>query len=249
MSKSRVANRIKLADDIYKMTFEADECRFSRPGQIVLIGEGDDARPFRVCDYDSNRFTIVFKIRDRFSKALSESEYGTEYETLTGLGNGFDVDAVPEESVLVADAMGVSEMLELSRSLLMRGKKFKVVLGYNTRDEMFMLDSYRVICNNLEVMTLDGSNGREGMASDAVRNADYVCASGSPAMLKALSGKTADGQFSLSEMMAMSQEPHGDFDVALKDGMVRCSLAGPVFNKSNVNWDMISTDRWNRSTY
>ena len=244
-----MSHRVQLAPDIYKMTFETDSCRFSRPGQYVLIKTGGECRPYQVCDYDSERYTVVFKATDKYGQELAGIGFGGEVESETGLGNGFDVDAVPDNSVLVADSMGVIEMLELARALLIRGKKFKMVLGFNNKDSIVMMDSFRNICNELEVLTLDGSNGREGMASDAVRNADYVCASGTPAMLKALSGRAKEGQFSLSMMMHVSHAEKGDFDVGTKSGMVKCSKAGPVFDKNIVDWNSLSLEHWNRSTY
>ncbi len=249
MSKSKVSHRVQLAPDIYKMTFETDSCRFSRPGQYVLIKTGGECRPYQVCDYDSDRYTIVFRASDKYSRELSEVEFGGEVDSITGLGNGFDVDSIPDDTVLVADSMGVIEMLELARSLLIRGKKYKMVLGFKTRDNIFMMDSFRNICNELEVLTLDGSNGREGMASDAVRKAKYVCASGTPAMLKALADRADEGQFSLSTMMHVSPNENGDFEVGTHDGLVSCRENGPVFDKNRIEWDTLSLDRWNRSTY
>lgn len=249
MSKSKVFHRVQLAPDIYKMTFETDSCRFSRPGQYVLIKTGGECRPYQVCDYDSERYTIVFRASDKYSRELSEVEFGGEVESITGLGNGFDVDSIPDNTVLVADSMGVIEMLELARALLIRGKRYKMVLGFKTRDNIFMMDSFRNICNELEVLTLDGSNGREGMASDAVRKAEYVCASGTPAMLKALASRSEEGQFSLSTMMHVSPNENGDFEVGTHDGLVSCRENGPVFDKNRIEWDTLSLDRWNRSTY
>ena len=248
MNKSRLVYRKRLANDVYKMTFDTDTCRFSRPGQYALIMIGERARPYQVCDYDSNRFTIVFKVRDASDDALARAEFGTEYESETGLGNGFDVDTVPEGAVLAADSMGVSEMLELARTLLIRGKRFRLVLGYKTKEDIYMVDSFRHICTDIEVLTLDGSNGRGGMASDSVRKSDYVCASGSPAMLKAITAKASDGQISFSNMMSVSAEEGGDFDVALRKGIVRCSTEGPVFRLNEVNWNDQALEHWGNCT-
>ena len=249
MGKSKVTHREQLAQNIYKMTFSTDDCRFSRPGQYALIRTDGLCRPYQVCDYDSDRYTVVFNSMDRCSGTLVKARYGDVFESRTGLGNGFDVDVIPRESILVADSMGVSEMLELARTLLTRGKKFKMVLGYYTKANIYMVDSFRNICNEIDVITLDGSNGREGLASDVVRNAEYVCASGSPSMLKALAGKCRSGQFSLSDMMRVSVEENGDFDVGTLSGMLRCSETGPVYDKNSVDWGTLSLDRWSRSTY
>ena len=250
MEKSRAAHRVQLGRDIYKLTFKTDSCRFSSPGQYALVNIDGALRPYQVCDYDSNRFTIVFKESARGGHSLAALEYGDEVETVNGLGRGFDVESIPDGAVLVADAMGVTDMLELSRALLMKGKSFKVILGFDTREDIFLVDAISNVCNDIEVLTLDGSNGREGMASDAVRNASYVCASGSPAMLKSLSGKTSSGQFSLMDMMLRTSDESGMFGVETRDdGMVDCTEAGPVFNVERVVWEDLEVDRWSRSAY
>lgn len=249
MGKSRVVFRTELAPDIYKMTFDTKECGFTGPGQYALIKVGDQSRPYQVCDYDSNRYTIVFRADGRGGGKLMELEYGDEVESITGLGRGFDVDSIPDGAVLVADSMGITEMLELARVLLTRGRSFRAVLGYADKDSIYMVDSFKNICNELEVLTLDGSNGRRGMASDGVRNVAYVCASGSPAMLKALSEKAQAGQFSLSEMMLLSDQREGDFTVEMMDGDVKFSSFGPVFDKNQVRWDTLSVDKWSKSTF
>lgn len=239
MEICKADHRVRLCRDVYKLTFKTDKCRFTRPGQYALLNIDGEMRPYQVCDYDSNRFTIVFRESGQGGRTLNSLEFGDELESMTGLGNGFNVDEVPDKAVLVADSMGVSEMLELARSLLMKGKSFRLVLGYPGREDMFMVDSFRNICNDIEVITRDGSNGREGLASDAVRNAEYVCASGSAEMLRSLSGRTRDGQFSLSDVMLTVPEDGGDFELITDGGKVRCSEEGPVFDKNYVHWDSL----------
>ena len=248
MNNSRVVHREVLARDVYKMTFATDACKFSRPGQYALVSTGDVTKPYQVCDYDSNRFTIVFKVRDNSDRILSKAGPGDEFDTETGLGNGFDVSAIPNGAVLAADSMGISDMLELSRALLINGKRFRLVLGYNSRDEIFMVDAFRNICGDIEVITLDGSNGRCGMASDAVKKSEYVCASGSPAMLKAVTSKTSEGQLSFSNLMTVSGEEDGAIDVALRSGIVKSSTEGPVFMINEVNWEDQALQQWKNCT-
>lgn len=240
MGKSRAANRERLSHDIFKLTFDTDDCRFTGPGQYALIRVGGVFRPYQVCDYDSDRFTIVFKEDGRGGQDLLALNHDSVVETVTGLGNGFDVDAVPDGAVLAADSMGVSEMLELARALLMRGKNYKVVLGYTNKDNIFMIDSFRVICNEIEVVTLDGSNGREGTASDAVRNAPYICAGGSLSMLKSLANKAPEGQFSMSSTILAESADYDDCYIDTTEGRLNCSDAGPVFDKNIIRWDLIA---------
>lgn len=241
MKNSKVSHKVRLGRDIYKITFDTDECKFRRPGQFAMIEAGGMVRPFPVCDYDSRRFSVVFRADAEEGTELLNAEIGSEVAALTGLGNGFDVDAVPDGAVLVAEGPGVAEMLELARSLLTRGKGFRAVLGFSTKDEIYLVESFRTICNEIEVLTLDGSNGREGTAADAVRNADYVCASGSLSMLKKLVLRCKEGQFSLSNQMLTTHQPEGEVIVPTRLGDTSSINDGPVYDKNEIRWNELSS--------
>ena len=241
MKNCRVAHKERLARDVYKITFDTDECKFRRPGQFAMIETGGTVRPYPVCDYDSKRFTVVFRTDGEDGTQLLNTEIGTEVGALTGLGNGFDVDAVPDGAYIVADSAGVAEMLELARSLLTRGKSFKAVLGFATKTDIFMSEAFRNICNEIEVLTLDGSNGREGSPADVVRDVDYVCASGSLPMLKKLVLRCCEGQFSLSNQMLGTSEPEGALVVPTKLGDTSSINDGPVYDKNEIKWNELNS--------
>ena len=239
MNKCRVALKEKLASDIYKITFESDECRFKRPGQFAMIEYEGIVRPFPVCDYDSERFSVVFRTDREGGDKLLYTRFGTEMSAITGLGNGFDVDAVPDGAYIVANGAGVAEMLELARSLLTRGTSFKAVLGYNSKSDIYMTDSFRNICSEIEVLTFDGSNGRQGLPSDVIHEAEYVCASGSLSMLKSLSLRCTDGQFSLSSLMLSTSEPEGAVIIPTNTGDTSSIIYGPVYDKNEIKWNKL----------
>ena len=125
-----------LVRDIYKMTFDMGECDFRLPGQYAMIEAGGVRRPYQVCDFDSNRFTVVFPADGKESKILAAQEPGDEVIVNMGLGNGFDLDAMPEEVLLVADDLGIPEMLGLSRVLLVRGIRCKLILSYPSQNDI-----------------------------------------------------------------------------------------------------------------
>ena len=108
MNKSRVDHIEKLSHNVYKITFNTDDCRFKRPGQFAMIEYEGIVRPFPVWDYDSRRFSVVFRNDREEGKNFLKAACGTEMGTVTGLGNGFDVDAVPDGAFIVADSAGVA---------------------------------------------------------------------------------------------------------------------------------------------
>ena len=237
---ARVVQNDNLVRDIHKMTIDMGECDFSLPGQYAMIEAGGMRRPYQVCDFDSNRFTIVFPADGKESSVLAALMPGDEVLVNTGLGNGFDLEAMPDDVYLVADDMGIPEMLGLARSLLMRGVRCKLVLSYPTKQDIYMLESFRNLVNEIVVLTLDGSNGREGKASDVIRKASYVCAGGSLDMLRELADRAENGQFSLSSTVLAESADYDDCFIETKKGRLNCSDAGPVFDKNIIDWDNIA---------
>lgn len=184
------------------MTLETDETHFTTPGQyaIIKLPNTDIEDAFTVSEYDGKRFTTVFKVDDDLTKHLSTLRLGDVVEVQTGLGNGYNVEIIPDGAVLLADTTGIPQMFGLLRELLIRGKQCKLVLGYSSKDRIFMIDPFRNLCNNIEILTADGSNGRQGRAYDGIRHAEYVCAAGSVEMLDNIAKKADAGQFNLDGM-------------------------------------------------
>ncbi|MBE6018861.1 MAG: hypothetical protein E7230_00755 [Clostridiales bacterium] len=236
----KIVQNDNLVRNIHKMTFDMGECEFSLPGQYAMIEAGGIRRPYQVCDFDSSRFTIVFPVEDEESRRLAALRPGEDAEITSGLGNGFDLDAMPGEVCLVADDLGIPEMLGLSRSLLMRGVRCRLILSYPSKKDIYMLESFRNLVSEIEVLTLDGSNGREGKASDAVRHVPYICAGGSLELLKSLADKADAGQFSLSSTVLAESEDYDDCFIETTKGRLNCSDAGPVFDKNIIIWDKLT---------
>ena len=235
----KIVQNDNLVRNIHKMTFDMGECDFTLPGQYAMIEAGGIRRPYQVCDFDSNRFTIVFPAEGKEGTVLSQLKPGDEVIVTAGLGNGFDLDAIPDNSCLAADEYGIPEMLGLARSLLMRGKSCRLVLSYPSKKEIYMLESFTNLVNEIEVLTLDGSNGREGSAADAVRNAPYICAGGSLGMLRSLADRAQYGQFSLSSTVLAESADYDDCFIETTKGRLNCSDDGPVFDKNIIKWDAL----------
>ena len=199
-SIGRIIENRELAKGVHKIRVKTEAAAmFSAPGQYAKVGiPGTDMEgSFPISEYDSARFTIVFNEDSPVAKKLITLQTGDEVSAVAGLGEGFDIDAIPNKALLVADTTGIPQMLGLVRELLMRGKTCSLVLGFPSKDSIYMVDTFSNLCNNIEIVTADGSNGRQGYAYDVVRKAEYVCAAGSAEMLDKLTSKAAAGQFDL----------------------------------------------------
>ena len=222
------------------MTFDADESGFRAPGQYVMIETCGYRKPYQVSDFDSNRFTIVFPADDYGSAELSELNVGDEVVFESGLGHGYSAETIPDEVCIVANGMGIPEMKSVARALLVLGKKCRLVLEYPSKQDIYMLDAFKELVSEIEVVTLDGSNGREGRAVDAVGSDDYVIAGGTLDMLKSLASKVKAGQFSLSSNILAHSNSYDDCYLETTDGIKNCCEDGPVFDKNMIKWETLA---------
>lgn len=132
---SEVLENKKLACGIYKMTLESNASEFNNPGQFVMVEVPEKflRRPISVSSYDSERYTLIYKVVGEGTDAMSKLEQGDKVKVLTGLGNGYDVDAVPNGAYIIGGGIGIPPMLGLLKAMVMAGKSCKVILGYNTK--------------------------------------------------------------------------------------------------------------------
>lgn len=202
MNTGIIAETKHLIDELFKVTIEMRDNGFTKSGQYCIIGiKGSELeKNYTVCEFDGKRFSIVVKTGNEVTDRLLELEIGDEIRVEAGLGNGFNMDIVPDGVTLVADSDGIPQMVGVLRGLLMRGKSCNLVLGYSTKSRIYMVDTFSSLCNNIEIFTADGSNGRQGNADDGVRKAEYVCAAGSVEMLDRLTLKAEHGQFNSDGM-------------------------------------------------
>ena len=76
---------------------------------------------------------------------------------LTGLGNGYDLTVSGEKPVLLGGGVGVPPMYLLAKKLIAEGKKVSVILGFNTKSEVFFEEEFKALGADVTVTTVDGS--------------------------------------------------------------------------------------------
>ncbi len=238
--KSTILENQMLAKDIYRMTLESDNS-FTAPGQFVMleVPELFLRRPISVSSYDSERYVIIYKVVGAGTEKMSKMQPGETIATLTGLGNGYDVDAIPDGCTLIGGGIGIPPMLGLAQNLITQGKKCKVVLGFNTKEDIFLVDEFEKFTDDITIMTADGSYGKKGFVTDAFDTLDYACACGPLKMLEALDAKVKEGQFSLEARMGCGFGACMGCSIQTKEGNHRVCKEGPVFNKEVLLWETL----------
>ena len=230
-----------LTDSVYKMVLKVDVSEITAPGQFVNI-KLDGLylrRPISVCDVDDDTLTIIYKAVGKGTKLISEMTGGC-VDVLTGLGNGYDLEAAGEKPVLLGGGVGVPPMYLLARRLISQGKKVNVILGFNTAAEVFYEDAFKALGADVTVTTVDGSYGVKGFVTDAMQAMEYsyfyTC--GPEPMLKAVyrASKTS-GQMSFEKRMGCGFGACMGCSCKTITGYKRICKEGPVMRKEEILWE------------
>lgn len=231
-----------LTSNVYRMTLEGDTSAITAPGQFVNIRlEGKFLRrPISVCDWEDGKLTLVYKVVGHGTAQMAAMAPGESLDILTGLGNGYDLTLTGEHPVLVGGGVGVPPMFGLAKHLRAMGKEVQVILGFNTREEIFYEEAFKALGCTVYVTTVDGSYGIPGFVTDALKNLSYshFCACGPEPMLKALyAASTTSGQMSFEERMGCGFGACMGCSCKTLTGSKRICKDGPVMKKEEILWD------------
>ncbi len=234
-----VTNRA-LTDSVYEMKLRGDTSDITAPGQFVNI-KLDSLflrRPISVCNVVGEELTLVYKVVGKGTRAMSLMGHGTKLDILTGLGNGYDLTPVKSSALLLGGGVGVPPLYLLARKLIGEGKKVTVVLGFNTKSEIFYENEFAALGCDVRVTTVDGSYGTKGFVTDAMEGEfDHFFTCGPEPMLKAVWNKTEiDGQLSFEERMGCGFGACMGCSCQTLTGNKRICKEGPVLRKGEILW-------------
>lgn len=237
----KIIDNIALTDSVYKMTLQGDTSAITAPGQFVNI-KLDGLylrRPISVCNVENDLLTIIYKAVGKGTRQMSAMNAGV-LDVLSGLGNGYDLSVAGEKPVLLGGGVGVPPMYLLARKLMEAGKHVKVILGFNTKEELFYEEEFRALGCEVTVTTVDGSYGVKGFVTDALQEMDYTYfyTCGPEPMLKAVyaSAKTS-GQMSFEKRMGCGFGACMGCSCKTITGYKRICKEGPVMRKEEILWE------------
>lgn len=230
-----------LTQSVYKMTLQGDTSAITAPGQFVNI-QLDGLflrRPISVCDVQGDQLTILYKVVGKGTMQMSKLSAG-QLDILTGLGNGYDLSKAGDMPVLIGGGVGVPPMYLLCKELLKLGKAVTVILGFNTKNEIFYEREFRELGVNVIVTTVDGSYGMKGFVTDALKDLQYsyfyTC--GPEPMLKAVyKNSVTSGQMSFEKRMGCGFGACMGCSCKTITGYKRICKEGPVMQKEEILWE------------
>ena len=236
-----VKSNENIASKVYKMCLEGDTKHITTPGQFVNI-KLDGLflrRPISVCDYDQNSLTLIYKVVGEGTELLSTYKEGEKLDILTGLGNGYDTSVSGDKVLLLGGGVGVPPLYNLCKKLIAENKKVTVVLGFNSKCDVFYENEFKELGAEVLVTTADGSYGISGFVTDAINDIDYTYfyTCGPEPMLKAVYDKTyTSGQLSFEERMGCGFGACMGCSCKTKYKNKRICKDGPVLVKEEIIW-------------
>ena len=222
----------QIAKSVYRMQLGGDTAGILS-GQFVNIRVQGQflRRPISVCNITDGILTIIYKVVGVGTEAMSHLPIGTQLNILTVLGNGYDLSKAGDAPLLVGGGVGVPPMYMLARQLREAGKKVHVILGFNTKDEVFYEEEFRALGCDVTVTTVDGSHGVKGFVTNALDGKQsyyYTC--GPLPMIKALlQAAGTHGEVSMEERMGCGFGACMGCTIQTTQGPKRVCKEGPVF--------------------
>ena len=236
-----ITENVALTKTVYRMKLKGDVSDITSSGQFVNIKLDGFylRRPISVCDCENGILTLIYKVVGKGTGEMSQMPEGTELSILTGLGNGYNTAVSGESPVLIGGGVGVPPLYMLAKRLIAEGKNVTVILGFNTKEEIFCEDDFKALGAKVLVATADGSYGVKGFVTDALKDVDYTYfyTCGPEPMLKALyKATTTSGQFSFEERMGCGFGACMGCSCKTITGYKRICKDGPVLEKEEILW-------------
>lgn len=230
-----IKSNAQIAKGVYKMEIESDIVPLAKPGQFVQVGLKGFylRRPISISWAEGNTLRLVYKDMGAGTNAMTSYQAGDTVDLLGPLGSGFPIVNEPEVLIL-AGGVGTPPMLKTAKAFLDAGSKVQVILGFNTREEIFYVNDFEQIGIEPIVCTMDGSFGVKGTVLDGVKEkgitTDFVLSCGPLPMLRAVQNAYTRGYISLESRMGCGFGVCMGCVVTDKNGMpLRVCKNGPVF--------------------
>ena len=231
----------ELAPNVFRMVLKGDTSALLSPGQFVNIKIDGMylRRPISVSDYDRETITLIYKVVGKGTEKLAEMVAGDKLDLLVGLGNGFNAENDCKNPLVIGGGVGIPPLYGLCKELIKFGKKPTVILGFNTKSEIFYEEVFKLLGIQVYVTTVDGSYGIKGFVTDAMKDLeyDYFYTCGPMPMFRAIESTVkTSGQYSFEERMGCGFGAGMGCTCNTKYGNKRICKDGPVLVREEIVW-------------
>jgi homotetrameric NADPH-dependent glutamate synthase len=188
-SMYRIVRREAFSDTTFLWEVEApDVAAAAQPGHFVMVRlhEGSERIPLTVADFDRERGTITMVVQalGKTSREMMVAYgQGDTFEDFVGpLGQPQHVSKAGHV-VLVGGGLGVAPVYPQLRAFREAGNRVTGVIGFRSKGLIFWEERFRKHCDELVVCTDDGSYGKPGFVTQALKE---LCEKDKPDLVVAI---------------------------------------------------------------
>jgi len=244
-----------LGPGIHRIVVDAPRvARYARPGQFVIVRPTSDGEriPLTVCETDPASGTVTLVVQGvgrSTDDMLSLGEHDHVADVLGPLGLPTEVERFGS-CAIVAGGVGVAIALPVARAWKEAGNAIVGVLGARSASHLILVDELTATCDEILLMTEDGSTGGEGLVTDALvtvlreQSIARVFVVGPIAMMRAVADLTRSAGVptvaSLNPLMVDGTGMCGGCRVTIGGQTRFACVDGPEFDAHLVDFDALA---------
>ena len=249
----KITEKVALNPTVTKMVIEAPLiAKKAKPGQFIIVRPFEDSEriPLTVAGYDREKGTvdIIFQIVGGTTMELNSLQVGQSVHDFVGpLGRATEVEGLKKVCV-VGGGVGCAIALPIARELHEQGCVVHSVVGFRNKDLLILEDEFKACSDELRIMTDDGSYGKKGFVTDALKELieagneyDAVIAIGPVPMMKFVCSVTKPYNIktivSLNPIMIDGTGMCGGCRVTVGGKIKYACVDGPDFDGHEVDFD------------
>ena len=251
----KIIEKRRLSELVNYMKIEAPEiARNRKAGQFVIIQtdiEYGERIPLTIADANAKEGWIasVYQPVGASTFKLAQIEVGEELPALLGpLGNPSIIEKKDGPVVLVGGGFGVAPLYPIAQAYKEAGNNVTMIMGARNKDLLIFVDEMKAVCDDVVIMTDDGSAGRKGLVTEPLKEMcesqcppAEVVAIGPPIMMKFASQTTEPYKIptvvSLNTIMVDGTGMCGGCRVNIGGETKFVCVDGPDFDAHKVDWN------------
>jgi len=252
----KILSKRALGPQIREYVIEAPEiARVAKSGQFIVLRlhERGERVPLTIVDTDTKTggVTIVVQEVGKSTREMGDHfDVGDSVLDFVGpLGEPSKIENYGTV-ICVGGGLGIAPLYPITRDLKKAGNTVIGIIGSRNKDLLFYIDRMESVCDELIVMTDDGSNGNKGFVSDPLhdiiasgREINRVWAIGPGIMMKVACNVTREFSVptvvSLNSIMIDGTGMCGGCRVEVGGEAKFACVDGPEFDGHKVNFDIL----------
>ena len=250
----KIVKRRELNPTVTELAIEAPLiAKKAKAGQFIIVRAGEDSAriPLTIAgtDPEAGTVTIILQVVGGGTLELNALAEGECVHDFVGpLGKATEIEGLKNVCV-VGGGVGCAIALPVARALHEQGTKVTGIIGFRNKDLVILEDEFRACCDELILVTDDGSYGTKGLVTmpleekiNAGADFDEVIAIGPLVMMKFVVKTTKPHNVktvvSMNPLMVDGTGMCGGCRLSVGGEIKFACVDGPDFDGHKVDWDI-----------